>query len=359
MSTESITLYFRQGSSDKVYSVVIAERDDGFVVNFAFGRRGTTLQTGTKTNAPVSFDAAKKIYDKLVHEKTAKGYTPGANGTPYTHSENEQRSTGILPQLLNPIDERQAEKLLSDPDYWMQQKFDGRRVLIQYHDGKIVGINRKGLTIALPDSILKSVAEIRSPCILDGEAIGDRFYAFDLLSLNSVDLRARPYSQRHEKLFGLIGEGSGSIEFVETHCTETSKSDTLARLKRANAEGAVFKHKDARYMPGRPASGGSQLKFKFVATGSFIVAGVNSGKRSVGLEVLNESGQTQYVGNVTIPANHKMPIVGAVAEIRYLYAFREGCLFQPVYLGMRDDIDAKDCTTSQLKYRPEENDDGE
>jgi predicted DNA-binding WGR domain protein len=80
---EHITLYFRQGSSDKVYQAIIEPRDGGFVVAFAYGRRGTTLTAGTKTQSSVAYDEAKRIYHKLVAEKTAKGYTPGADGTPY------------------------------------------------------------------------------------------------------------------------------------------------------------------------------------------------------------------------------------------------------------------------------------
>ena len=39
---------------------------------------------------------------------------------------------------------------------------------------------------------------------------------------------------------------------------------------------------------------------------------------------------------------------------RYLYAFKEsGCIYQPVYLGTRDDIPAEECTTTQLKYKAE------
>ncbi len=41
-------------------------------------------------------------------------------------------------------------------------------------------------------------------------------------------------------------------------------------------------------------------------------------------------------------------------ECRYLYAFREsGSIYQPVYLGPRDDIRAAECTTAQLKYKAE------
>ena len=59
-------------------------------------------------------------------------------------------------------------------------------------------------------------------------------------------------------------------------------------------------------------------------------------------------------GNVTIPPNHDIPATGQVVECRYLYAFREsGCIYQPVYLGTRDDIRAEECTTAQLKFKAE------
>jgi predicted DNA-binding WGR domain protein len=90
---EQVTLYFRQGSSDKVYQASIEQQNGGYLVNFAFGRRGTTLQTGTKTQSPVSSEEAKRIFDKLVNDKTAKGYTPGKDGTPYQHTDKKKRAT--------------------------------------------------------------------------------------------------------------------------------------------------------------------------------------------------------------------------------------------------------------------------
>ena len=139
---ERITLYFRQGSSDKVYQAAIEPADDGFVVNFAYGRRGSALTTGTKTNAPVSLEEAQRIYTKLVTEKTAKGYTPGESGTPYQHSDRAEQVSGILPQLLNSIDAEEATVLITDPDWCVQEKFDGRRMLIRKHADGIDGINR-------------------------------------------------------------------------------------------------------------------------------------------------------------------------------------------------------------------------
>ena len=92
--TERITLYYREGSSDKVYQAAIEPAGERFVVNFAFGRRGSTMNTGTKTNVPVDYAAAKRTFDKLVREKSAKGYTPGADGAPYQQTTNANRGTG-------------------------------------------------------------------------------------------------------------------------------------------------------------------------------------------------------------------------------------------------------------------------
>ena len=50
---EQTTLYYRQGASDKVYQASIEPRGDQYIVAFAYGRRGTTLQTGIKTQTPV------------------------------------------------------------------------------------------------------------------------------------------------------------------------------------------------------------------------------------------------------------------------------------------------------------------
>ena len=45
--------------------------------------------------------------------------------------------------------------------------------------------------------------------------------------------------------------------------------------------------------------------------------------------------------------------VVAIVEVRYLYAYRGGCVFQPVYLGVRDDIPALECQIDQLKFKAE------
>jgi bifunctional non-homologous end joining protein LigD len=129
MKSEITTLYFKEGSSDKVYTACLEPKGKGFVVTFSYGRRGSTMTTGTKTEKPVVYATAKKAYDKLVAEKMAKGYTAGADGTPYQDTPKEDRFTGILPQLLNPIGDDELDRYLGDPDWLAQEKFDGKRIL--------------------------------------------------------------------------------------------------------------------------------------------------------------------------------------------------------------------------------------
>ncbi len=350
------SLYYREGSSDKEYHVRLEPKDNGFVVNFAYGRRGSTLSTGTKTSAPVYYDAALMIFDKLVKEKKAKGYTEGENGTPYQHTAQASQISGLMPQLLNGIDEVEVARLTSNPSWGMQEKKDGKRLLIRKEGGVIEGINKKGLVVGVPETVVKTAQALHGDFVLDGESIGDYLHAFDLLFLNGRDLRGESYNQRYSALLTLLAGGLPKhIKVVSCWVDPNDKLSWLTTLKQQKAEGIVFKQLSAPYTAGRPNSGGSQLKHKFVATLSAVVAKVNQ-QRSVGLRLLNHEGW-QAVGNVTIPPNQKVPKVGAVVEVRYLYAFPDGSLFQPVYLGERSDVDVTECGASQLKFKASEEDD--
>ncbi len=354
--TTRITLYYHEGNSDKVYQAAIEPEADLFLVNFAYGRRGSTLSTGRKTPEPVDFDTATRVFTKLVNEKKAKGYTEGPDGTPYQHTEKENRATGILPQLLNPIEESEVQRFLDDPRYCAQEKYDGRRILIRKDQAEIHGINRKGLMVGLPETIFGATRSIPGDFILDGECVGDVYYAFDMLQGPGFDLRAKAYQQRLVALLNLLGLATQKhIRCAETAFAPGQKRDLLNWLRRENREGIVFKQLTAPYTPGRPNSGGPQLKHKFYATCSAVVSKIND-KRSVELRLLNGQGFLP-VGNVTIPVNFDVPQVGQVVEIRYLYAFKESnALYQPVYLGPRKDVEVHECVLSQLKYKTEDGD---
>jgi bifunctional non-homologous end joining protein LigD len=71
---KSISLYFKEGGSDKEYHAQMVKMGKGVVVNFQYGRVGNALQSGTKTPIAVTEEEADKIYTKLVKEKMGKGY---------------------------------------------------------------------------------------------------------------------------------------------------------------------------------------------------------------------------------------------------------------------------------------------
>ena len=152
----------------------------------------------------------------------------------------------------------------------------------------------------------------------------------------------------------VIPPGLPALRWVSTTIDPNDKLETFEELRQIGCEGVVFKEVDAPYSPGRPNSGGPQLKFKFVESASFVVTGRNA-KRSVSLGLYNgDSDILVSAGNVTIPPNHDVPQVGAVLEIQYLYAMRpSGSIYQPVYIGPRTDIPVGECTTDQLKYKAE------
>lgn len=354
---DSAALYFREGSSDKVYNCSLEQSGDGYVVNFSFGRRGAALTTGTKTTSPVSMDKARQAFDKLVREKTGKGYKhlPGAGSEGIPTVAPATTPTSARCVLLNSVESDRAEELLGDPDWYMQEKVDGVRFMVEKKGGKVRGFNRLGAEVAVPKPVADELSgatalSMDKDFLLDGELVGDTLYVFDVLAIGGLSIEDKPFYERSKYLGLISGVNWKNLRVVSV--VEKNKRGVFKLVRGSGGEGVVFKRADAPYRVGRPASGGDYLKFKFTADCTCLVAEIND-KRSVSL-CLRDGGKTVDAGNVTIPPNHEIPKVGARVDVRYLYAFKEsGKLFQPVYLGARTDIEPEDCTVEQLKYKQE------
>lgn len=338
------SLFFQDGGSDKEYHAQVVLEETGFSVNFQYGRRGAALQSGTKTPQPVSQVEAEKIFIKLCNEKIRKGYVPDDNSEHETGSPFVKNTEVIFaPQLLNEIENPQS--YIDNDSYLAQEKFDGeRRMVISTSEG-VIGVNKKGQSVPVSDGIKDS---INCHCIIDGEIVGGKIFAFDIVDfegdISDTDLISRLYLLNKLK-FG------NDIVVVKTAYTHKEKQAMFDRIKAENGEGIVFKL-NATYTHGRPNSGGPALKFKFHKTGTFIVANMTTGKRSVGLEMIDSTGSRVAMGKVTIPPNKDIPEVGDLVEVRYLYAFPSpGSIFQPVYLDKRTDADLTDCETKQIIYK--------
>ncbi len=355
-----ITLHCTDGGSDKIYRIAITPMGNLFTVHYANGRRGGTLASGNKTNTPVDWPEARKIANRLLAEKIAKGYHPIAGSAFAGRMVGvvaRPADTGIRPQLLNPIAGEDLERLLKDDDSIAQPKHDGERRLVLVKGGVVTGINRRGLAVGLSPVIAEAVAAMKADLLIDGEQIGDTLHVFDLLELGGIDLRGEPLGFRLGKLLKLasqvalpVQEGA-TLRLVETAWGEREKRALLSRITQEGGEGIVFKRIDSPYTPGRPNSGGPQLKHKLHDSLSAIVAAVNA-RRSIAIALIDNRGDHLKAGNVTIPPNYVIPAVGAVVEVRYLYAYDGGALYQPVYQGIRSDIEASECLASQRKFKP-------
>jgi bifunctional non-homologous end joining protein LigD len=352
---DSADLFFKSGSSDKEYHLQLVEDNGGYLVNFQYGRRGSTLNPGCKTKAPVSLEAARKVFNKIVAEKTSEGYTVGAStGGDYTSAAAKPTTPladRVIPQLLNPIGEDEVERYLRDDSWGAQEKKDGKHQMIHKTASTITATNKKGIEIGYPTAYADGLPQVG---LYDGEAIGDSYHVFDLLEYDTKDLRLLGYGERYKYLEGMLKDSKGSVKLVPLVTGYVAKKALYDRLRAEKKEGIVFKKLSAKFTPGRPSTGGDMVKLKFYAEASCIVAAGREGKRSVGLELIDGAGKRVSVGNVTITPNKDVPKVGAVVEIRYLYAYMGGSLYQPQYKEPRDDIDVAECLMTQLKYKAEE-----
>lgn len=346
MEEENVILSFQEGSSDKVYHAELKKDGEGWLVNFAYGRRGSALATGTKTKEAIEYDKAKKTYDKLVNSKMAKGYKTADGSTSINTTERED--TGIRPQLLNEITEQDVNQYINDDNWCAQEKYDGERRMIKKEGEVITGSNKKGFKTALPQFIEDSCKTLVGDHILDGEDLGSKIMLFDNLIYPDM-----VYQHRYKILVDIISD-MPELEVVKTAWTAADKAAMYNRLVQEKAEGIVFKRIDATYSAGRPNSGGNQIKCKFYATASCIVNSVSEVKSSISVLVFDEKQNPVVVGNVTVYPNMPTPVVGDVVEVKYLYFYPGGSLYQSVLLGIRNDVDHDECLLSKLKEKQDE-----
>jgi ATP-dependent DNA ligase len=139
------------------------------------------------------------------------------------------KDSGVRCQLLSPIDEAEAQRLLADENWCVQQKFDGRRLMIRKEGSQIIGINRRGLVVSVPEPIAQAALETPFDYLIDGEAVGDVLHVFDLLELDSSDLRARPYLHRVAGLIRWINFGE-TLRFVKTPIGNDDKKKLFSKL---------------------------------------------------------------------------------------------------------------------------------
>lgn len=362
----SVQLFFQEGSSDKVYNAQIVKDGDLYTVKCQWGRRGSGLQEGSKA-VKVSLAVAEKKYASLVREKTAKGYQeitmevqPAAVAPPEGQGSGskvggKRAKVGHAAQLLNPIDEDELAAYLADEDMVAQQKLDGQRVLVTIGE-ELVITNRDGQRTTKVDArAFGGLAYLPHGTVVDGELLEDEYWMFDVLQLAGDDVREHGYLARWDILENELEPAlTGSCKVLPVAVGKKRKVKLYRSLRDLGAEGIVFKHREAPYTAGRPASGGTQRKHKFLKSADVVVL-ENAGNAY--LMAVYDGKQLFEVGKVfagTTNATRKLldAALGRgerpVCEVRYLYATDDCQLFQPVFVRHREDKTAKECVRDQL-----------
>lgn len=348
---------------NKTYRIQLVAQGSGWVVNTQHGPIGKALVSGTKTPTPVPYAKALAAYNKLVKAKLAKDYLEMASTGNDGDAEGDETAPASprpvpkervdLPiMLLNPISEPEGNALAYDPFWCAEIKHDGERRLIVIEGGDAYGVNRTGFKVPLSAAVRAAAlaAEFRGRTILDAEDMGiDGVIVFDVLAFDGQDTTSLPLSSR----LGYRDCARARLPGLRYAVTARATADKLRLLEQARVttqEGVVWKRMDAPYSTGRPNSGGSALKQKFWEDATFRVASQHPTKRSVALEVQDANGNWIGVGNVTIPPNKPVPVVGALVDCQFLYAHRDGSIYQPIYLRERTDLSDADCRMDRLKF---------
>ena len=261
-------------------------------------------------------------------------------------------------QLLTALDDgTEAAARLLDPNYAVQQKFDGQRTLIHVEKHSITAYNRDGLTSRISKEILSQAQRFTplAPLMFDGEWIRQvkSFYSFDLLELEGTNLQNQKFIDR----IGLLREtlqpeATSLIYAARTEIEEAGKIALLTQIRDSNLEGIVLKRLAGIYTMRREPR---DYKHKFTHDASFIVLRRNE-KASVDLGVYDDNHNIVEVGSVKIRNayfdRNLKDSVGSVLEVRYMHAFSDSNqIYQPRMIAIRKDVRPDDCLLSQLRYK--------
>ena len=190
-----------------------------------------------------------------------------------------------------------TDKRFSDPDWLYERKLDGERVLA-FKDGDKVRLssrNKKTLNATYPEVVDAMAKQGCDKLIVDGDAV--KFYVFDLMQLETHDLRRLPLRARKKLLKDAL-EFEKPIRFTP-HRVESGEAYYEEACKKG-WEGVIAKRADAAYAGKRTRE---WLKFKCDKGQELVIGGFTDPKGSrKGFGALlvgyYEDGDLKYAGKV-------------------------------------------------------------
>jgi bifunctional non-homologous end joining protein LigD len=281
-----------------------------------------------------------------------------------------------------------TKEILKSTEYIFEPKLDGYRALCEKKAGtlRFTSRNNRDITREFPELAFGDL--IKADCVLDGEIViydekgnpsfsllqGRKhqrrpatYVAFDVLEVECRDLKTLPLSARKRLLSEVVQEGRNLQTMPSTDDGERLWDVVTVR----HLEGVMAKKKESVYVTGRSRS---WLKIKDEKTVDCVIIGYVTKTRTIASLALGlyDAGGLTYVGqvgtgfseallgelakelvrarsDVAVPKNVQLVIPDNVCEVRYLQYTKDNRLRAPVFVRMRDDKPADECTIDQVQ----------
>ena len=303
---------------------------------------------------------------------------------------------GPMPKSLDPMKAQLVDEAFDDDRWLFEVKWDGIRLVSFIADGRLTLQTRAGRVVDQEYPQLQAITRSVNlkQAVLDGEvvALDDegrpsfqllqnrgrepvqlQYVVFDIVYADGQQLFKVPLDDRKRLLHDAIKETS-LLKYSDHVVGEGKAFFRAAKAKRL--EGIVAKLRDSLYLPGVRSS--SWLKIKTVAQQEVVIGGFTAPRASrkyfgaILVGVYDDEGNFVYVGHTgggfdektlrqvyelmkpmitkNPPFSGKPPRTNEkptwvrpelVCEVKFSEWTRDGVMRQPVFLGLRDDVDPR------------------
>src|SRR2546421_1399129 len=302
---------------------------------------------------------------------------------------------GAMPRTLDPMKAQLVDDAFDDDRWLFEIKWDGIRLISFIDEGKVSLQTRRGRIVDAEYPQLQVISRLvnAKQAVLDGEVVvldeegrpsfqllqnrgteprPMQYMVFDILYRDGQRLFRVPLEDRKRLLRNVVRD-SELLKYSEHVLGEGKAFYRAAKEKRL--EGIVAKLRDSPYQPGVRSS--AWLKIKTVAQQEVVIGGFTAPRNSrkhfgAVLVGVYDDGKLVYTGHTgggfdekTLASVYKQmkplivmspPFSGKPpqtnekptwirpqlgAEVKFAEWTRDGLMRQPVFLGMRDDVDPK------------------
>jgi bifunctional non-homologous end joining protein LigD len=313
---------------------------------------------------------------------------------------------GPMPKSLDPMKAQLVEKPFDDDRWLFEVKWDGIRLISFIDDGKVSLQTRAGRIVDAEYPQLQAISRLVNArqAVLDGEVVvldeegrpsfqllqnrGKEehpmlYVVFDIVYFDGQRLFKVPLEDRKRLLRDIVRD-SGVLKYSDHLLGQGMAFFKAAQQKRL--EGIVAKLRDSTYQPGVRSS--AWLKIKAHLQQEVVIGGFTEPRASrkyfgALLVGVYEDGKLVYTGHVgggfdekTLAELYKLmkplivkqsPFSGTpprgnekptwvkpvlVAEVKFAEWTRDGVMRQPVFLGVRDDVDPREVRRGLPTARP-------